>query len=79
MSELIEKYKIEFYSEPKHIAKWEKWRLLFGTKEYPTPYADQGEWVEAMQKASANDTMRNTSNPFSGEAFDEINKILKGE
>ena len=79
MSELISKYKIEFYSEPKHIAKWADWKLLFGNKEYPTPYANQGEWVEAMAEASKNDNIRAIGNPFSGEAFDEISKILKGE
>ena len=79
MSELIDKYKIEFYAEPKHIAKWADWKLLFGNKEYPTPYANQGEWVEAMAEASKNDNVRAIDNPFTGDAFDEINKILKGE
>ena len=79
MSELISKYKIKFYAEPKHIAKWADWKLLFGKKEYPTPYANQGEWVEAMAEASKNDNVRVISNPFKGEEFDEINKILKGE
>ena len=76
MSELISKYKIEFYSEPKHIAKWADWKLLFGNKEYPTPYANQGEWVEAMEKASKNDTIRAIDNPFQGEIFEEIDNIL---
>lgn len=80
MSELIDKYDMEFYSEPKHIAKWAKWRLLFGNKEYPTPYANQGEWVEAMEEASKHDNMRaSADNPFEGEAFDLVSKILKGE
>ena len=62
---LIDKYNIEFYQEPKHIAKWNKWRLIIGNKEYPSPYSDQGKWVEAMKEASQNDTIRVVGNPDS--------------
>lgn len=74
---LIEKYDISFYSEPTHIAKWNRWRLVFGNKEYPTPYASQTEWAEAMSKAGEKDTMRAVETPFSGELFKEIDKILE--
>ncbi len=77
MAKLIEKYNIEFYSEPKRIAKWENWRLVWCGKEYHTPYKDQGEWVEAMEKAGKNDTMRAVKDPFKGGVFDEIDSILK--
>ena len=73
---LIDKYDIRFYTEPKRIAKWGDWKLLFGNKEYPTPYADQGEWVRAMEEASKKDTIRAIADPFKGEAFDLINNIL---
>lgn len=80
MVRLINTYNVEFYSEPRRIAKWGKWRLLFGKREYPTPYATQGDWVEAMHKASKEDNVRAThSTPFSGATFDEIDKILKKE
>ena len=77
MSELIDKYKIEFYAEPKHIAKWGEWKLRFGNKDYPTPYASQSDWVEAMERASKNDTVRAIGNPFQGDIFDEISNIIK--
>lgn len=77
MSELIDKYKIEFYAEPKHIAKWGEWKLRFGNKDYPTPYASQSDWVEAMEMASKNDTVRAIGNPFQGDIFDEISNIIK--
>ena len=77
MSELIHKYNIEFYMEPKHIAKWGDWKLLFGNKEYPTPYATQADWVAAMEEASKKDNVRIIGNPFKGDAFDEIDKILE--
>lgn len=76
MSELISKYGIEFYSEPRRIAKWGKWRMVWNGKEYPTPYKNQKEWEEAMHEASKNDNVRAVANPFEGEAFDEIDKIL---
>lgn len=79
MKRLIEKYEMRFYAEPKHIAKWGDWRLIIGQKEYATPYADQGEWEKAMKVASKNDNVRSAANPFSGEAFDLVDKILKGE
>lgn len=79
MMKLITKYEIKFYSEPKHIAKWGEWKLLFGNKEYPTPYADQGEWEKAMKIASTKDNVRVAADPFKGETFDLVNKILKGE
>lgn len=79
IGKLIDKYGIEFYAEPKHIAKWENWRLIWNGKEYPTPYKSQSEWVEAMDKASKNDNVRAIDNPFQGEAFDEINAILNSE
>lgn len=76
MSELISKYKIEFYSEPKHVAKWADWKLLFGNKEYPTPYATQSDWVKAMEEASKKDTIRAIDDPFQGEIFKKIDDIL---
>lgn len=77
VEKLIDKYDMKFYSEPKHIAKWEKWRLVFGTKEYPTPYANHEDWEKAMEEAGKHDTARAAGNPFTGEAFDLINEILK--
>lgn len=80
MRALIEKYNIKFYSEPKHIAKWGEWRLLYGNKEYPTPYANQEEWVQAMAERAKKDSDRIAgANPFSGEVFSKIDSILEEE
>ena len=49
MLELIKKYDVKFYQEDiKHMAKWDKWSLRMGNKSFPTPYANQDEWAEAM-------------------------------
>ena len=76
---LIDKYNIEFYAEPKHIAKWGKWRLIWCGKEYPTPYASQLEWEEAMAEADKNDTARTIEDPFQGGIFDEIKEKLEND
>lgn len=76
MRRLIEKYEIKFYKEPKRFARWDKWRLVFGTKEYPTPYESQADWEEAMKIASKNDTVRAVQNPFSGGVFDLMKEDL---
>ena len=76
---LIDKYNIEFYAEPKHIAKWGKWRLIWCGKEYPTPYASQSEWEEAMAEADKNDTARTIEDPFQGGIFDEIKEKLEND
>lgn len=73
---LIKKYDILFYSEPNHIAKWEKWRLVWNGREYYTPYKSQTDWEEAMQKASKTDVMRAVKDPFSEGIFGEIKKKL---
>ena len=75
MAELIEKYGIEFYNEPKKCAKWEDWKLLIGEKEYPTPYKDQHEWEVAMRRLDKTDNTRNIKNPFSGGIFDKVHEI----
>lgn len=78
MEKLIKKYGIEFYEEPTHIAKWSDWRLLYGTKEYPTPYKDVAEWQTAMEQNAKQDTMRiaGETNPFKGGVYDRIDEIL---
>lgn len=78
MEELIEKYKIEFWGEDtKRMCDWEDWKLIFGNREFPTPYENYEAWEEAMKAASKTDTIRQIENPFSGGAFDEISSILK--
>lgn len=54
MVKLIDKYDIQFYMGPKHMAKWQDWRLIIGNKEYKTPYKDEGEWIAAMEEANKN-------------------------
>ena len=78
VEELIDKYEIEFWGEDtKNMAEWKEWKLIFGKKEYPTPYENYQAWEEAMKIASKNDTVRKASNPFKGGAYDEISAILK--
>lgn len=78
VEELIDKYEIEFWGEDtKNMAEWKEWKLIFGKKEYPTPYENCQAWEEAMKIASKNDTVRKASNPFKGGAYDEISAILK--
>lgn len=77
MAELIRKYDIKFYASPKRGARWEKWRLVWNGKEYPTPYKNPEEWMEAMKKASQNDTVRQIKDPFTGGVYDELRKMLE--
>ena len=78
MRELIDKYGIKFYVEnPKRMAKWGEWRLKIGEKYYPTPYANEKEWAEAMEKASKTDTYRQVKSPLTGGIFDTIDEIIK--
>ena len=82
MEKLIKKYKIKFYAETKDIADWSSWKLIIGNQEYTTPYANQEEWEAAMEEKEKKDTARilqkNMDNIFSGEIYEELNKILKG-
>ena len=84
MEELIKKYDVKFYMEdPAKMAEWGDWKLLISNKEYPTPYANEKEWKEAMKKQGERDTARimqkNLEEKFSGGIYDEINNILKEE
>lgn len=81
MRELIDKYEIKFYEEnTKEMAEWEDWKLIIGNKEYPTPYKSYEEWETAMAKQEEKDTDRilekEMDKTFSGELYDELNKIL---
>lgn len=81
MEALIDKYQVKFYMEDeKKTAKWGDWKLIIGSKEYPTPYKNEKEWKKAMEEAGAKDSARvlqkNMEEKFSGEVYDEINKIL---
>lgn len=82
MEKLIKKYNMKFYSEdPKKTAKWKDWRLVIGTKEYPTPYENEKAWKKAMEEAGKNDSARimqkNMEERFSGGVYDELNALLK--
>lgn len=81
MERLIKNYGMKFYCEPsKKMAKWGEWKLVWKGKEYPTPYANEAEWKEAMINYGRHDTVRAMKNdPFTGEAFNIINEILAKE
>lgn len=78
MEALIDKYEIEFWEEDKKkYAKWEDWRLVFGTRSYPTKYKSYEDWEKAMEVASQNDSDRKAiNNPFTGGVFDEVKELL---
>ena len=79
LTELIKEYDMEFWEEdPKRLAKWKDWKLVYGRQIIRTPYASPKEWEEAMAEASKTDSERQP-NPFSGGVFDEINDLLKDE
>lgn len=75
MQKLIKKYNIKFYSEPKKIAKWGDWRLVWRGKEYHTPYENDKEWQEAMIEYSKTDTKRQVKDPFTGGVYDIIKQM----
>ena len=83
MEALIKKYHVKFYAEDeKRMAKWKDWRLIIGNREYPTPYENEKAWKEAMEKQGDKDTDRilqkKMDKIFSGEVYNELNKILEG-
>lgn len=83
MERLIEKYDMKFYAaDPEKTADWKDWELIIGRNHYPTPYEDEKAWKEAMKKQGEKDTDRilqkRMDEIFSGELYDELNKILQG-
>lgn len=78
VAELLAKYPVPFYAEnEKKMAKWDKWRVIIGDKEYPTPYKSPKEWRKAMDAAEENDSDRKASNPFSAPVYDELKKLIE--
>lgn len=74
---LVKKYDVKFYGPTKNQAEWSKWKLIIGTKEYPTPYKDEAEWQKKMEEMNKQINDRNYQDPFSGGVFDEIKKTLE--
>lgn len=58
MEKLIDKYKIKFYKEVEDMVEWNKWKLIIGDTEYPTPYASEKEWKDSMDEREQKDTAR---------------------
>lgn len=84
MEELIDKYGIKFYLEDeKKMADWPEWSLTIGSVKHNTPYHNEKEWKEAMEKQGEKDTarimQRKSEERFSGGVYDEIENILKAE
>ena len=82
VEELIKKYDMKFYMEdPKKVAKWEDWKLIIGSEEYPTPYEDMEAWQKAMEKQGEKDSARilqkTMEERFSGEVYDAVDDIIK--
>ena len=83
MEELIKKYNIKFYTEVEDIVDWGKWKLIIGNQEYATPYANEDEWKATMEEREKKDTARlmqkKLEKKFSGDIYDEIDKIINKE
>ena len=64
----------------KYFNEHKDWKLIIGSKEYPTPYENEKAWKEAMEKQGEKDTARllqkNMEERFSGGVYDELNKLL---
>lgn len=80
MEKLIEKYGIKFYTEVEDMVEWGEWKLIIGSREYPTPYANKDEWRESMEEKEAKDSARliqkKLEERFSGGVYDELKQIL---
>lgn len=83
MEKLIKKYDIKFYKEVEDMVDWGDWKLIIGSREYKTPYASEKEWKESMEEKEEKDTARiaqkNLEKNFSGDIYDEIDKIINKE
>lgn len=83
MEKLIEKYGTKFYTEAEDMAEWGDWKLLIGSQEYPTPYANKDEWKATMEEREEKDSARlmqkRMEGQFSGDIYDEIKNIIKEE
>lgn len=82
MKELIDKYKMKFYMEdPKKVAPWDQWKLIIGSREFPTPYKTESDWKEAMKKRGEQDSARimqkSIEEKFSGGVYNELDNIIK--
>lgn len=77
MKKLIEEYETEFWTEDeKKNADWGSWKLIWGSKEYPTPYKNYEAWEKVMEDKGKKDFEQSASNPFKGGAYDEIASLL---
>lgn len=81
MLKLIEKYHIKFYGSVggKQLAPWPKWKMIWGDKEYPTPYKDTADYEQKMKELNKKQDRFATATRLSGGVFDELDKLLKEE
>ena len=74
VKELIKKYDIEFYMVGGD-ASWSDWKLVIGDKEYPTKYANEKDWAEAMEKNNAEQLEKNRTWVAKFKKFDNIDSV----
>lgn len=74
VKELIEKYEIEFYMVTGE-ANWQDWKLIIGDREYPTKYADEKAWAEAMEKNNAEQLEKKKAWADRHKKFDSIDSV----
>ena len=75
MLALIKKYNIKFYMPTEKAAGWGKWSVQIGNREYASPYKNEKEWKEAMEKQ--NHEIPKTFLPVNGPTEEEIAKKLE--
>lgn len=73
---MIDEYAIEFYTVPPTDTSedWGKWKLIYDSTEYWSPYQNAEEWVKGM--GQKND---GGNNLFEGEVFTELRKNIGKE
>lgn len=80
MEGLIEKYDVKFYTEVEDMVEWGDWKLIVGNQEYPTPYATKEDWKATFEDREAKDSARilqkNMEEKFSGDIFNEVDKLV---
>lgn len=82
MQELIKKYDIKFYKVNQkwyRPSRWKRWKLIIGSREYKTPYANQSEWKQAMDKNNEKNLklVPNVRKAYVENFHNDIEKALK--
>lgn len=84
MLALIDKYDMKFYSVAnkwENKTNWKKWKIRIGNRWYKTKFETKEAWAEAMTERNCENIKgedHGYKGAFTGDIYDEIDKILKG-